>query len=109
MADAAAAPPVEPTPNLGTYQAVTWSLTGIILASFTGFALIYAYVRRRRLRASLKFDSAEFITARGQVGRRPTGLHGARQCWLPSCAGAAQVPPAGLASGAAAAACAAHP
>lgn len=56
------------TMDLSGYQALVWSLTGVLLAAFAGFAMVYAWLRRRRLAGSIKFNQEEFITARRQVG-----------------------------------------
>ena len=53
--------------DLKGYQVLTWSLTAVLLASFAGFALIFAYLRKRRLSGSVNFNQEEFITARRQV------------------------------------------
>lgn len=53
--------------DLSGYQALVWSLTGVLLAAFAGFAMVYAWVRRRRMAGSIKFNQEEFITARRQV------------------------------------------
>lgn len=63
--------------DLSGYQALVWSLTGVLLAAFAGFAMVYAFVRRRRLAGAIKFNQEEFITARRQVGPTQRGIGGA--------------------------------
>ncbi|KAL4441843.1 hypothetical protein ABPG77_003759 [Micractinium sp. CCAP 211/92] len=71
--------------DLSGYQALVWSLTGVLLAAFAGFAMVYAWVRRRRLAGSIKFNQEEFITARRQVGAIRIGwsfFAGALGAWV---------------------------
>lgn len=73
-----------PAMDLAGYQALVWSLSGALLAFFTGFALIYTFLRRRR-HQEIKYDQEEFITARRQVGAapRPARRPGCRPASLP--------------------------
>ena len=48
-------------------QALVWTLSAVLIAAFVAFALVTAYLRRRRLRGSMRFNQEEFITARAQV------------------------------------------
>ncbi|PSC73100.1 na+ solute symporter isoform B [Micractinium conductrix] len=71
--------------DLKGYQVLTWSLTAVLLASFAGFALIFAYLRKRRLSGSVNFNQEEFITARRQVGALRIGwsfFAGALGAWV---------------------------
>lgn len=54
--------------DLSGYQALVWSLAGVLLASFAGFAIIYTYLRHRKQQSLIQFNQEEFVTARRQVG-----------------------------------------
>lgn len=53
--------------DLSGYQALVWSLAGVLLASFAGFAIIYTYLRHRKQQSLIQFNQEEFVTARRQV------------------------------------------
>jgi len=49
---------------------LVWVLSSVLITGFVAFALTTAYLRRRRLRGTMRFNMEEFITARSQVGMR---------------------------------------
>ena len=63
----AAGPSQAAAMDLAGYQALVWSLSGVLLAFFAGFAIIYTYIRHKRQQDKIHFDQEEFITARRQV------------------------------------------
>ncbi|EFN57086.1 hypothetical protein CHLNCDRAFT_143863 [Chlorella variabilis] len=71
--------------DLAGYQALVWSLSGVLLAFFAGFAIIYTYIRHKRQQDKIHFDQEEFITARRQVSTVRIGwsfFAGALGAWV---------------------------
>lgn len=71
--------------DLKGYQALVWTLSAVLIAAFVAFAMVTAYLRRRRLRGSMRFNQEEFITARSQVGTLRLGwsfFAGALGAWV---------------------------
>lgn len=56
-----------PPPAPPALQVLVWVLSSVLIAGFVAFAMTTAYLRRKRLRGSMRFNQEEFITARAQV------------------------------------------
>lgn len=79
-----ARPQQPPAMDLHGYQALTWTLASLTIAAFTIYAMSITYLRRQRLRGSLKFNQEEFITARSQVRCSERNTAQARSRQLPA-------------------------
>ncbi|KAI7843654.1 hypothetical protein COHA_002556 [Chlorella ohadii] len=71
--------------DLHGYQVLVWVLSSVLITGFVAFALTTAYLRRRRLRGTMRFNMEEFITARSQIGALRLGwsfFAGALGAWV---------------------------